>query len=154
MARPSSYDPEVAELICRLIAEGEGITHVCAREGMPSPGTVYRWLEANEEFRQAYARARDQQADRFADEIVRIADEEEDPNRAKVRIDARKWAAAKLAPKKYGDTSSRDVNVTVSVQQQHLDAVRRLAGPVVDVTPVALREAHNTHPESEDDDVN
>ena len=50
-----------------------------------------------------YARARDQQAATYADDIVNIADTEQDPNKARVRIDARKWHASKLAPKKYGE---------------------------------------------------
>ena len=47
--------------------------------------------------------AREEQADFHADEIIEIADTEPDPNKARVRIDARKWKAAKMQPKKYGD---------------------------------------------------
>ena len=49
------------------------------------------------------ARERDIQTETHADEIIYIADNEEDINRAKVKIDARKWAASKLKPKKYGN---------------------------------------------------
>jgi hypothetical protein len=48
-------------------------------------------------------RARQLQADHFVDEIIEIIDTETDPNRARVRMDGRKWVAAKQAPKKYGD---------------------------------------------------
>jgi hypothetical protein len=70
-------------------------------------------------------RAREAQADTLADEILDIADESvndfmerfgrdgevtlvENPetiNRSKLRIEARKWYAGKLKPKKYGDSS-------------------------------------------------
>ncbi len=50
-----------------------------------------------------YARARGEQADFYADEIITIADTEPDAAIARVRIDARKWAASKLRPKVYGD---------------------------------------------------
>jgi hypothetical protein len=76
--------------------------------------TVYLWLMRHEAFSEAYARAREEQADTFADEISAIADEPP-PNDEKGRtdsgwvawqrnrIDARKWVAAKLKPKRYGE---------------------------------------------------
>lgn len=84
---------------------------------MPSRETVRRWLRDKAEFRGQYARAREDQADALADEILAIADDTDgdveivegeivqiaaNVNRAKLRVDARKWAAGKLAPKKYG----------------------------------------------------
>jgi hypothetical protein len=70
---------------------------------MPDRETVRRWRRENEEFRGQYARARVDQADSLAEEIVAIADTEKDPAKARVRIDARKWYASKLNPKTYGD---------------------------------------------------
>ena len=57
------------------------------------------------EFSAKYARARDVQAERFADELVDIADESdsEDVSKAKLRIETRKWVISKILPKKYGD---------------------------------------------------
>lgn len=102
--RPSSFSEQIADEICEEIATGGALHRLCAeREGWPSERTVYRWLEEHEDFRQKYARARDRQSDRMAFDTVLISDEEPDPQRAKVRIDARKWLASKLAPKKYGD---------------------------------------------------
>jgi hypothetical protein len=49
-----------------------------------------------------YTRAREERADLVADEIITIADTEPDPNKARVMIDARKWWAARVNPKKYG----------------------------------------------------
>jgi hypothetical protein len=101
--RPSRYSDALAESICERIAEGESLVSICRSDAMPGYSTVLRWLDANEEFRGRYARARDDQAERFAQEIVDIADTEEDTQRAKLRMDARKWVAAKLLPKKYGE---------------------------------------------------
>ena len=60
-----------------------------------------------------YAHAREQQADLYADEIIKIADDctptHEEIAKARVRIDARKWKAARLAPKKYGEKSELDM---------------------------------------------
>lgn len=76
---------------------------------MPSITTVMKWLAENEKFAEQYARARLAQQDTYADEITFIADTEPDPKRARVRIDARKWHASKLAPKKYGDKITQEL---------------------------------------------
>lgn len=105
MGRHSSFTPEIAETICRRIAEGESLRAICEDEGFPSAETVRRWLasDEHEEFRVQYARAREDQADFYADEIIEIADKAEDAAKARLQVDARKWKASKLAPKKYGD---------------------------------------------------
>lgn len=121
MAR-GKYSDSLAARICGEIAEGRSLRNICADEGMPDKATVLRWLAANEEFRDQYARAREAQADAIFDEILDIADDarndwmerrgEEDAGwvangehiqRSRLRIDARKWMAGKLQPKKYGD---------------------------------------------------
>lgn len=111
--RPSKYSDELAEKICEKIANGRSLRSICAEDGVPPMKTIYRWLEANEEFRHQYARARDKQADYFAEEIIEIADSAEAESaavsKAKLQIDARKWAASKIAPKKYGDKQEIDV---------------------------------------------
>ncbi|HCE6991259.1 TPA: hypothetical protein NOV39_001187 [Pseudomonas aeruginosa] len=64
-------------------------------------------------------RAREAQADTLAEEILQIADDGSNDtytddegrthvdydhiSRSKLRVDARKWLASKMAPKKYGD---------------------------------------------------
>lgn len=106
--RPSSYSEDVADTICQELMAGKSLREICAVEGMPSSTTVFRWLEQYSEFRGLYARAREVQADVLADEIIEIADTETDPNRARVMIDARKWLASKLRPKRYGDRVELD----------------------------------------------
>ena len=66
-------------------------------------------------FAQKYLRARELQQDREADKIVAIADEADDAAIARLRIDSRKWRAAKMAPRKYGDRL--DLNHSGSIQQ-------------------------------------
>ena len=90
---------------------------------MPNRVTVYDWLKTNDLFYNNYARSKDIQADLFAEEIIDIADDSEldrrtivkpdgseveivdqdHINRARLRVDARKWVASKILPKKYGD---------------------------------------------------
>jgi hypothetical protein len=53
-------------------------------------------------------------ADRLASEILEIADDpSDDANSRRVRVDARKWVAAKLMPRKYGDRMEQAGTVEV-----------------------------------------
>lgn len=107
MGRPSKFTPKLADEICERIANGESLRSICRSEEMPHAGTVCRWLaDDNKAFREQYERARDAQADVLADEILDISDgdsDDADPQRDRLRVDARKWVASKLKPKKYGD---------------------------------------------------
>lgn len=107
MGRPSDYLPEVADDICALIADGESLRSVCKRKGMPGKATVFRWLREDVDFRDQYARAREEQAESLLEDVLEIADkcvpDAAEIAKAKLRIDARKWYITKVAPKKYGD---------------------------------------------------
>jgi len=119
----STYTTQMADIICIRLAEGESLKEIVKTEGMPNRATVYRWLLEQPAFCDKYARAREEQADTLADEIIAISDENPRTNEIrdsegnvldikidsgyvayqKQRIDARKWTAMKLKPKKYGD---------------------------------------------------
>jgi len=121
IGRPTDYSKELAELICERVAGGEGLVKICKSEDMPHRSTVMRWLIKNKDFSDIYAQARDYQADYYFEEILEIADggdgdmlldaegnptgkvNHENINRSRLRVDARKWIVARLAPKKYGD---------------------------------------------------
>jgi hypothetical protein len=121
IGRPSLYSPELCEAICALIAGGRSLRKICARDDMPCRRTIENWLARYEDFRRRYAFAHELQADQIADEILEIADAPvlgiiktvttdgsvettvgDAIQRRRLRIDARKWHAGKLAPKKYG----------------------------------------------------
>lgn len=105
--RPSTYSDEVADRLCENIAAGRSVHSLCAEDWAPAERTFYQWLEgrgAPEAFAQKYARAIDRRSDRYAAEVIEIADDQtDDPNSRRVRVDARKWVAARLTPRKYGD---------------------------------------------------
>jgi hypothetical protein len=124
--RPTDYSLEVADKICERIALGDSIRKICVDEGMPAMSTVFRWLNVHKEFQEQYARAKEEQAETYADEIVTIADTAGNPvlvedvpllkdgepvmyadasavAHARLKVDARKWVASKLKPKKYGE---------------------------------------------------
>ena len=100
--------------ICTRIASGESLTRICRDETMPGLSAVYQWLLVHTEFAEMYARAREDQADTLADEIIDIADESQggkvaDVHSASLRVDARKWVAAKLKPRKYSERHFQEV---------------------------------------------
>lgn len=100
--RPTIYSADLAATICSRISAGELLVTICAEDGMPSTSTFFRWVDEKEGFRDAYARARRDQAEIMVDDMVRIADTEEDANRARVRVQTRQWLAERLNASKYG----------------------------------------------------
>jgi len=103
------YKPTIGTTICERLARGESLTDICGpkrAKDMPSQTTFYRWLKERPRFAAQFAVAREAQADFFMDDILKIADgkgEDPEPTRDKIKIDARKWVAAKLSPRRYGD---------------------------------------------------
>jgi hypothetical protein len=97
---------------------GDSLRTICAEKEFPDRSTVIRWKNSFEAFRSQYARARDDQAELWADEINDIADDgsndfmeregkkilrEEHVQRSRLRVDSRKWLLSKLRPGTYGD---------------------------------------------------
>lgn len=121
--RPSQFNQDVADVICERIVEGQSLREIVRDPVMPASSTVFKWLSQFLSFAEQYTRAREAQADTIFDEILDIADNaqndwmeragedggtslvenRESIRRAQLRIDARKWMAGKLRPKKYSD---------------------------------------------------
>ena len=138
--RPSLYAEALAAEICRRLAEGETLRSVCRDKAMPNKATVLRWLtdKTKADFRDQYVYAREMQADALFDEALEIADDasgdwtvdkdgkktldHENIQRSRLRVDTRKWAAGKMAPKKYGDK----LNLGGSIGFRWEDALKEL----------------------------
>jgi hypothetical protein len=104
--RPTSvYSPDVASEICRRVSNGETLREVCRTPGMPPESTVRWWyLTDTDGFAARYMRARESQAEAWADQIVEISQERHtEPNDRRVRVDTKKWLMSKLHPRRYGD---------------------------------------------------
>lgn len=102
--RPSIYSEALAENILSRISRGESIVQICSDDKMPNADSVYNWISEKQDFSERYARAREVQAEYMDNLILEAAAKaKEDPQAARVQIDAYKWRASKLAPKKYGD---------------------------------------------------
>lgn len=121
VGRPTDYSEELAAEICERLANGQSLAAMCREPGMPNASSVYLWLIKHKEFSEMYARAREDQADTLADQIIDIADtpqigiktktgkdgvethEGDMIEHRRLQVDARKWVAAKLKPRKYSE---------------------------------------------------
>jgi hypothetical protein len=90
-----------------------------------SAQSFYELLNANPTLANQYARAQQAKVEFYADEIIEISDTEEDANKARVRVDARKWIASKLSPAKYGERIDLNVNSNVDLNIALAEAKRR-----------------------------
>lgn len=108
IGRPSSYTEDVGEIICTRLAQGESLRKICEDPSMPGASSVFRWLQANEGFREQYAHAREVQGHMAAERAVDEALAAEDAARGRLKFDALKWQAAKQLPKVYGDKITQE----------------------------------------------
>lgn len=143
--RPSEYNTEVTDIICERIANGESLRSICDDPALPAQATIFKWLARYPDFVERYTRARETQADAIFDEILNIADDGRNDwmlknfgdeerwvengealRRSQLRIDARKWMAGKLRPKKYGERIEHEVKATITHAQmtdEELEAI-------------------------------
>ena len=117
----AKYTDELFESICDTIATSkDNLIKICKGKGV-TYSAFKKWLKEDEEKDEEnskglvaqYARAKQDQADYFSELIVDVAFEDGDDEkpfvganhiqRDRLKIDALKWSASKLAPKKYGD---------------------------------------------------
>jgi hypothetical protein len=131
----SQFDHRIARVICERLMMKESLTKICKDPRMPQLRTVVRWLAdpALPEFREMYYYAKRVAAELLIDEIVEISDDtsrdlkdvydkdgdvvgqevnNEAIQRSRVKIDTRKWIAAKMVPRLYGENVNVDLAAT------------------------------------------
>jgi hypothetical protein len=122
MPKAILYTDKVGDAICEQLAEGKSLVKILKSPKMPSYSTVMKWLRLNDEFAKSYAHAREDSADNDFDNVRDIGEQVRagliDPSAARVAIDALKWTAGQMRPKKYGNHLDVDMkaafNVTIS----------------------------------------
>lgn len=134
--RPSEFTQKIADEICEELTLGFSLRTICKAESMPCVKTVFNWFRSYPGFLQQYTRAKEEQADALAEEMLDIADNGtndwmekldkegvpigwqlngEHVNRSRLRVDTRKWIASKLKPKKYGDNTNTQVGLNIAI---------------------------------------
>lgn len=112
----------MADEICERLTGGESLRSICRDDTMPPQSVVFQWLSKNESFAVQYARARQFWAETEFERMMEISDTVQIGEKVKVnsngetetvtgdmtehrklQIDTRKWALARMSPKRYGD---------------------------------------------------
>lgn len=157
----------IIEEICGRLAAGESVNDVfrTPADDYPSERTFWRWVANDKEVCEAYERATEKRGEKFAEEIVSIADgvkgepllsDEGVPimgrdgfpvmvlskvaiEHARLRIDARKWVSARMLPGRYGDRTilAGDADNPIAVDDPKAIIARRLLAAA---TPVGNSE--------------
>ena len=120
---------------------------VCKAEDMPCMTSVFKWLRERPEFAHQYAKAKEESADALVEEMLDIADDGtndwmeqhsqegeavgykingEAVQRSRLRVETRKWIAAKLKPKKYSEKV--DLNHGVQPENPLATLLGQIAG--------------------------
>jgi hypothetical protein len=68
--RPTDYTPELATAICAEIGLGHSLRTICKADSMPCVATIFNWLRLHPEFLEQYTRAKEEQADALAEEML------------------------------------------------------------------------------------
>lgn len=138
----SIYKPELARKIIKYYASGMLISDICKLEGMPHESTFYLWRNKYPEFNQALESAETQRAQAVAEQVLDVADNEPDPQAARVRIQARQWYAGKMHRQKFGEkldvNHEHKVSITSVMDEANarLQALNDQSGQqIIDVIP-------------------
>jgi hypothetical protein len=136
-------DEAIAEDICTKIATHPYGIRRLRKENphWPNVDTIFQWRLRYPNFAERYANAKRHQIECLVDEIIDIADNDakdsivrveengtekvmcnsEWINRSRLRIDTRKWLAAKLAPKIYGEKASDKASEEDAISKFRVD---------------------------------
>lgn len=150
--RPTTYSPEVGNLICEQIMLGYSLNQICKKYDL-ARGVVYQWKNRQPEFADNYARARIAAAEGFLDELNDVsrdvADDMTAIQKARLRCDQLKFLAMKLAPRIYGDlvkaeagleSSTTNIGVQVNIQINTTDSKDKLA---IEANPLKTLDKSN-----------
>src|SRR5256885_907023 len=74
-SRRAEFSDALADEILARLTDGKSLSSICSDDGLPSYRTIMRRIGDDETFRERYELARRIQAERFADELVTIADD-------------------------------------------------------------------------------
>ena len=123
--RPSTYSQAIADEICQRLSCGETLTKILKEKNI-AQSVVWCWRKEHPDFQKAYAQARVEQQECWADEIMEISDDatndtiktedgrercdNEWVQRSRLRVDTRKWLMARIFASQYGDKTQTEIS--------------------------------------------
>lgn len=135
--RPSREDiPAVLE----QVAGGASLRKACSTLGLHTPST-HTFIDEDDDLREQYARAREQRADKLAEDALSVGmaaalgqqheGRKVDPAGARVLLDTIKWITARMAPKtapvsrhshEFGSLSDADLDARIAAKEAAMAA--------------------------------
>lgn len=119
--KQADKDRIIKEVLFEIGFNAKSLRSACKVVDVPLV-TVNDWMSETPEIAEHYTRARDNRSELLFEDCLNIADDNGNDirfteegqeltdhdviQRAKVRIDTRKWMLGKMQPKKYGDKST------------------------------------------------
>jgi hypothetical protein len=138
VGRKSTYNSELGQEICEAIASNTlSLETLCKQNPhWPQRPCLFKWMYIYPEFGAMYALAKERQVETSMDLLASVLEEDHyftdnegnrrvDATLIRVKIDAIKWQAGKLRPRKYGDVviqqQNNDVNEQALAHKHALD---------------------------------
>lgn len=109
------YTPELADRILRRLEE-ESLRQICQDPEMPNRSSFLEWRDRVEGLRERYDRAVECRGEELAERALEAALTANDPQQGRLRWDALRWHAGKLAPKRWSDKSKVEVTGQVTLE--------------------------------------
>ena len=146
------YDwPSIWPVVLQEIGNGSSLISAIKKEGYPTYDAFQRHMRAHPEIKRLYEEAIEVRADYLAESLIDISEETppeglDGPqlsawiNQMKIRIDTRKWTAAKLRPKAWGEkidvsVTHTQISITTALREAEDRLKDRLIDNVSDITP-------------------
>lgn len=133
--------PELAEKICNAISTtSASLKQICKENPeFPNPSTIFQWIAYDEIFSNLYLEAKQKQVLAHMEKTYEIADDvsmdemiDDNGNvrmngefvaRSKLRIELRKWQAARLMPRLFGDKIQNETTVKIIPHEEAIKAL-------------------------------
>jgi hypothetical protein len=125
-ARPVAFTEELFIKLLDRLAQGETLVAICADQTMPTRQSLFQKLYKDENARELYYAAREMQMEAMAEEILELSDNAENDwstddrgrrvanndvlQRARLKVDTRKFIMAKMAPRRFGEKNFTEVS--------------------------------------------
>lgn len=118
------------EQVCQRIEQGEPLRRILRSDTSPMSASLFYEVVKDQTKSERYARAREIYSDIVFEEMLEIADCEDNDiieteegqrvnhdviQRDRLRVDTRKWMLSKLQPKKYGDRLEVDQKTEATI---------------------------------------
>jgi len=98
------FSPNLMDIICQKIAEGDSLTNICNEPDMPGYNTLSRWRREHPKVAEMIQHARRDRAENHYTRVLEEADgaDEDNVQANKLRVTAYQWAAGVDNPEVFG----------------------------------------------------